>query len=48
MGRFFIASAVSVVAVLGHYDIPFGDYVGDRIVIASLIVLPLLSFRDDG
>lgn len=47
MVRFFAAVGVSIVAVLGYYDVVVGDYAGDRVVIAALIVLPLLAFRED-
>ena len=43
--RFFLAVGVAALAALAHYDVPFGGYWGDRIVILSLITLPLFAFR---
>lgn len=43
--RFFGAVVVAAVALLSHYDIPFGDDVGDRLVIVSLLALPVFAFR---
>lgn len=41
---FRISLALSLVGVLGHYDVAVGDYVGDRLLLIVLILQPLLAF----
>ena len=50
MGRFWIAVVIGAVAVAGHYDVPAGDYVGDRIFIVCtlLLLLVALAFPGEG
>lgn len=48
MGRFWIAVVVGAVAIAGRYDVPAGDYVGDRIFIGCTLLLVALAFPGDG
>ena len=48
MGRFWIAVAIGAVAIAGHYDVPAGDYVADRIFIVCTLLLVALVFPGDG
>lgn len=48
MGRFWIAVVVGAVAIAGHYGVPAGDYVGDRIFIGCTLLLVALAFPGDG
>lgn len=48
MRRFWIAVVVGAVAVVGHYDVPAGDYIGDRVFVGCTLLLVALAFPGEG
>ena len=44
MKRFWIADIVGFIAIAGYYDVPAGDYVGDRTFVACVLLLVALTF----